>query len=67
MDDQLLTLGLYGCLPALFLGIGWFIGYLSETRHERSLQEREERLKDVEVTDMRNPPASRTRQDSACL
>ena len=56
MDDQLLTLGLYVGLPALFLCVGWFIGHLSETRHERSLQEREERLKDVEVTDMRNPP-----------
>jgi len=60
MDEQLgeigLTLGLYIGLPALFLGFGWFIGYLSETRHERSLQKREDALKDVEVTDMRNPP-----------
>ena len=60
MDEQIgeigLTLCLYIGLPALFLGIGWFIGYLSESRHEKSLRKREEALKDVEVTDMRNPP-----------
>ena len=50
------TLALYVGLPAVVLFVGWFVGHLSETKHERSLAEREEALKDVETTDMRNPP-----------
>ena len=50
------TLALYVGLPAVVLFVGWFVGHLSETKHERSLAAREEALKDVETTDMRNPP-----------
>ena len=46
----------YVGLPALVLFVGWFVGHLSETRHELSLAEREEALRDIEATDMRNPP-----------
>lgn len=50
------TLALYIGLPAVVLFVGWLVGHLSETKHERSLAEREEALKDIETTDMRNPP-----------
>lgn len=50
------TLALYVGLPAAVLFVGWFVGHLSETKHERSLAAREEALKDVETTDLRNPP-----------
>ena len=50
------TLALYVGLPAAVLFVGWFVGHLSETKHERSLAAREEALKDIETTDMRNPP-----------
>ena len=50
------TLALYVGLPAAVLFAGWLAGHLSETKHERSLAAREEALKDVETTDMRNPP-----------
>ena len=50
------TLALYVGLPAAVLFVGWLAGHLSETKHERSLAEREEALKDIETTDMRNPP-----------
>jgi uncharacterized protein YbjQ (UPF0145 family) len=50
------TLLFYVGLPALVLFVGWLVGHLSETRHERSLAEREEALRDIEATDMRNPP-----------
>ena len=50
------TLALYVGLPAAVLFVGWLAGHLSETKHERSLAAREEALKDVETTDMRNPP-----------
>ena len=46
----------YVGLPELVLFVGWFVGHLSETRHEQSLAEREEALRDIEATDMRNPP-----------
>ena len=49
MDEQIgeigLTLGLYIGLPALFLGIGWFIGYLSESRHESRFGNARRRLR----------------------
>lgn len=50
------TLALYVGLPAVVLFVGWFVGHLSETKHERSLAAREEALKDIETTDLRNPP-----------
>ena len=50
------TLALYVGLPAAVLFVGWLAGHLSETKHERSLAAREEALKDVETTDLRNPP-----------
>ena len=50
------TLALYVGLPAAVLFAGWLAGHLSETKHERSLAAREEALKDVETTDLRNPP-----------
>jgi uncharacterized protein YbjQ (UPF0145 family) len=50
------TLALYVGLPAAVLFVGWFVGHLSETKHERSLAAREEALKDVETTGLRNPP-----------
>ena len=50
------TLALYVGLPAAVLFVGWLAGHLSETKHERSLAAREEALKDIETTDMRNPP-----------
>ena len=50
------TLALYVGLPAAVLFVGWLVGHLSETKHERSLAAREEALKDVETTDLRNPP-----------
>ena len=50
------TLGIYVGLPALILFVGWFVGHVSETRHERSLSAREEELKGIEATDMRDPP-----------
>ena len=50
------TFGMYVGLPLLLLFVGWLAGRLSEKRHERSLREREEALKDVEATAMRNPP-----------
>ena len=50
------TLALYVCLPAAVLFVGWLVGHLSETKHERSLASREEALEDIETTDMRNPP-----------
>ena len=58
MDGESLavTLALYVGLPAVVLFFGWFVGHLSETKHERSLALREEALKDIETTDMRNPP-----------
>ena len=46
----------YAGLPALALFVGWFVGHLSESRHERSLAEREEALRDIAATDMRTPP-----------
>ena len=49
-------LGIYFGLPALVLFMGWLIGHISETRHERSLAAREDELKDIETSDMRNPP-----------
>ena len=58
MDGESLavTLALYVGLPAVVLFFGWLVGHLSETKHERSLALREETLKDIETTDMRNPP-----------
>ena len=50
------TLALYVGLPAAVLFVGWLAGHLSETKHERSLAAREEALKDIETTDLRNPP-----------
>ena len=50
------TLALYVGLPAFVLFVGWLAGHLSETKHERSLAAREEALKDIETTDLRNPP-----------
>ncbi len=50
------TLALYVGLPAAVLFFGWLAGHLSETKHERSLAAREEALKDIETTDLRNPP-----------
>ena len=50
------TLALYVGLPAAVLFAGWLAGHLSETKHERSLAVREEALKDIETTDLRNPP-----------
>ena len=50
------TLALYVGLPAVVLFVGWLVGHLSETKHERSLALREEALKDIETTDLRNPP-----------
>ena len=50
------TLALYVGLPAFVLFVGWFVGHLSEAKHERSLALREEALKDIETTDLRNPP-----------
>ena len=50
------TLALYFGLPAAVLFVGWLAGHLTETKHERSLASREEALKDIETTDMRNPP-----------
>lgn len=50
------TLALYVGLPAVVLFVGWLVGHLSETKHERSLAAREEALKDIETTDLRNPP-----------
>ena len=50
------TLALYVGLPAFILFAGWLVGHLSETKHERSLAAREEALKDIETTDLRNPP-----------
>ena len=50
------TLALYVGLPAAVLFVGWLVGHLSETKHERSLAAREEALKDIETTDLRNPP-----------
>ena len=50
------TLALYVGLPAAVLFAGWLAGHLSETKHERSLAAREEALKDIETTDLRNPP-----------
>lgn len=50
------TLALYVGLPAFVLFVGWLVGHLSETKHERSLALREEELKDIEATDLRNPP-----------
>ena len=49
------TLALYVGLPAAVLFVGWLVGHLSETKHERSLAAREEALKDIETTDLRNP------------
>ena len=46
----------YVGIPALILFVGWLVGHLSETKHERSLAEREEALKDIEATALRNPP-----------
>ena len=50
------TLALYVGLPAAVLFVGWLVGHLSETKHERSLALREEALKDIDTTDLRNPP-----------
>ena len=50
------VLALYVGIPAGVLFIGWLLGHLSETKHERSLAARENALKDIEATDMRNPP-----------
>ena len=50
------TLALYVGFPAAVLFVGWLVGHLSETKHERSLVLREEALEDIETTDMRNPP-----------
>ena len=50
------TLAIYVGLPAFVLFVGWLVGHLSETNHERSLAAREESLKDIEISDMRNPP-----------
>jgi uncharacterized protein YbjQ (UPF0145 family) len=50
------TLALYVGLPAAVLFVGWLAGHLSEMKHERSLAAREEALKDIETTDLRNPP-----------
>lgn len=50
------TLALYVGLPAAVLFVGWLAGHLSETKHERSLAAREGALKDIETTDLRNPP-----------
>ena len=55
-SDAIVTLVFYVGIPAVVLFVGWLAGHLAETRHERSLAEREEALKDIEVTDMRNPP-----------
>ncbi len=49
-------LALYVGIPAGVFFIGWLVGHLSETKHERSLAAREEALKDIETTDLRNPP-----------
>ena len=50
------TLALYVGLPAAVLFVGWLAGHRSETKHERSLAAREGALKDIETTDLRNPP-----------
>ena len=54
--ETIITLVLYVGIPAIVLFVGWLAGHLAETSHERSLAEREEALKDIETTDMRNPP-----------
>ena len=56
MDGETLTVAVYVGIPAFVLFVGWLVGHLSETKHERSLALREEALKDIETTDMRNPP-----------
>ena len=56
IESLAVTLCLYVGLPALVLFVGWLVGHLSETRHERSLARREEMLNDVETSDMRSPP-----------
>ena len=50
------TLAIYVGLPSFVLFVGWLVGHLSEMKHERSLALREEALKDIETTGMRNPP-----------
>jgi len=55
-ESLAVTLCFYVGLPTLLLFVGWLVGHMSETRHERSLSKREEELKDVETTDLRNPP-----------
>ena len=61
------TLALYVGLPAFVLFIGWLAGHLSETKHERSLAAREEALKDIETSDMRNPPGFAGAEGSCAL
>ncbi len=55
-SENIITLVLYVGIPAIVLFVGWLAGHLAETNHERSLAEREEALKDIETTGMRNPP-----------
>ena len=50
------TLAIYVGLPSFVLFVGWLVGHLSEVKHERSLASREEALKGIETTGMRNPP-----------
>ncbi len=61
------TLALYVGLPAAVLFAGWLAGHLSETKHERSLAAREEALKDIETTDLRNPPGFAGAEGSCSL
>jgi len=65
MDEQSITLVFYVGLPLLIFGIGWFVGHIAEKNHERSLAEREEELKDIEVSDMRYPPGF-SESDGTC-
>lgn len=55
-SETIFTLVFYVGIPAIALFVGWLAGHLAETKHERSLSEREKALKDIETTDMRNPP-----------
>ena len=61
------TLALYVGLPAFILFVGWLVGHLSETKHERSLALREEALKDIETTDLRNPPGYNSAEGPCAL
>ena len=66
-ESLAVTLCVYIGLPALVLFVGWLVGHLSETRHERSLARREEALKDIETSDMRSPPGFQGAEGSCVL